>query len=765
MKIKLSIFTVVVAMSSAASFGGPLGERALPGGDRVAGMTNGTPQQFSILHSPFSIRTSEARARELVSRMTLEEKAGELMVYDYNYFGRDRRKIYERHVDRNEIGALMRVRSARVARELQEYKLAHSRLGIPLVIHEDITRGWSTTLPLQLAMACSWDEAAIEKAEAAAAREAAAIGIQMTYSPQVEVSNDPRWGRIGATLGEDPYLSGRIAAARVRGDQGRTLDELQDGEHVIACVKHFIGYSSLQGGRDYRHMDFSRRELLETHLPPHKAAIDAGALAVMNAYTAFEGLPCNFSKYLLTDLLRGELGFKGQLITDWTTLQFSVDEGAATDLDDAAKRGLEAGVDMDMIADAFLRLPKLVREGKVDEKALDAAVVRSLALKYLMGLFDNPYKYCDEAKEKAELFSERNQRDVLELTRECLVLLKNDGGILPLKTSEPVGLTGTFADDAVALRGGLFKDNPNEVQADGGAYYFHKGDPKTVKDAMSGRWGDNLRYQPITLANVARGENGLPDADVVVLVLGEPPDFTGERKGRATLELPEGELENLRILKRAGKKIVSVVLAGRPFIMNEIVWLSDAVVMAWYPGAMGGDAIAEVLSGKANPSGKLAQAIPMHVGQIPLSYREKRTFIPCSYSDIPSTPLFPFGYGLSYTKFEYAKPELGKHEASVGEDVEVSVKVRNSGSVSGREIIQLYVRDEAASVLPRERELKEFASVVLAPGEEREVRFTLHPDAFAIYDANLNRVVEPGDFTIFVGGDSTTVNGVRLCLK
>ena len=366
---------------------------------------------------------AESRARELCAKMTLEEKAGELMVYG---LGHDRWGAYTNLVNRSEIGAVMRVLSPSETRSLQEYKLAHSRLKIPLMIHEDVTHGWVTTLPLQIAMACSWDDSAVEKAESVAAREAAAFGINMTYSPQVEVSDDPRWGRIGATLGEDPYLSGRMAAARVRGDQGRSDADLADGEHVIACVKHFIGYSSLQGGKDYRHQDFSRRELLETHLPPHKAAIDAGALAVMNAYTAFDGVPCNFSKYLLTDLLRKELGFKGQLITDWTTLQFSIDEGAATDLEDAAKRGLEAGVDMDMISGAFLKLPKLVREGKVSEKAMDEAVIRSLAIKFRMGLFDDPFRYCDEAKMKKALFTERNKRDVLELTRESIVLLKNE---------------------------------------------------------------------------------------------------------------------------------------------------------------------------------------------------------------------------------------------------------------------------------------------------------------------------------------------------
>ena len=700
---------------------------------------------------------AESRARELCAKMTLEEKAGELMVYDYRCLGDDSWGAYTNLVNRGEIGAMMRVLSASETRKLQEYKLAHSRLRIPLIIHEDITHGWVTTLPLQLAMACSWDDAAVAKAEAVAAREAAALGINLTYSPQVEISNDPRWGRIGATLGEDPYLSGRMAAARVRGDQGFTDEALTDGEHVIACVKHFIGYSSLQGGKDYRHQDFSRRELFETHLPPHKAAIDAGALAVMSAYTAFDGVPCNFSRYLLTDILRSQLVFKGQLITDWTTLQFSVDEGAAADLEDAAKRGLEAGVDMDMISRAFLLLPKLVREGKVDEKTLDEAVVRSLAMKFRIGLFDDPFRYCDVVREKRELFSERNKKDVLELTRESIVLLKNDGGLLPLSTNRVVGLTGTWADDEDVMRGGMGKDlfNGGDDAALGADYSVD-----TLKTAMSRRWGDRLDARPIDMRLVARGEATLPGNDIVVLALGEPVSYTGERRGRARITLPERELENLRILKRGGKKIVSVVFAGRPVIMDEIVWLSDAVVMAWYPGAMGGEALAEILSGEVNPSGKLAQSIPLDVGQIPLTYREKRTFIECSYADIPSKPLFPFGFGMSYTTFSYGKPVAKEDKNGAWR---VSVDVANTGKFAGREIVQLYLRDEVASVLPRERELKEFASVFLSPGETKTVEFTLYGDAFALYNADLERVIEPGDFTIFVGGDSTTVNSVRIC--
>ena len=727
----------------------------------VSAMAEGrtTPDEFDYS----LLDRAEARAREICSKMTLEEKAGELMVYDYKCFGKDCWGAYTNMVCRNEIGAMMRVMSAKDTRLMQEFKMKHSRLGIPLIIHEDITHGWVTTLPIEIAIACTWDDAAIEKAEAVSAREAAAIGIQLTYAPQCDVSDDPRWGRIGGTHGEDPYLSARVGAARVRGFQGRTLKELTDGEHIIACPKHFVGYSSLQGGKDYRHKDFSRRELLETHLPPFKAAVDSGALSMMNAYTACEGVPCNFNRNLLKDILRDQWGFRGQLITDWTTLTFSIDEGAATDIDDAAKRGLEAGVDMDMISRAFLALPKLVRGGKVNEADVDVAVIRSLALKFLMGLFDDPYRFCDVKKERAALMTERNKADVLALTRESLVLLKNNG-VLPLDTSKRVGLTGTWTDNMEILRGDLDRDMMNGVGTDIDLGTYTKID--TVKTAMEKCWGANLDYVPINMFEVACGGlGGMPRADIVVLAIGEPTDYTGERRGRARMELPAKELENLYALKRAGKKIVSVVFAGRPFIMNEIVWLSDAVILAWYPGAMGGQAIAEVLCGAVNPSGKLCQYVPYDAGQIPISYREKRTFINCSYADIPSKPLFPFGFGLSYTTFEYGKPTTDKAEYKIGEKVRVSVTVKNAGKVAGREVVQLYVRDEVASILPRERELKEFTSVWLEPGEEKAVEFILDDNAFTLYDKDLKRVVEPGAFTIYVGPDSTTMNATRISLK
>ena len=703
-----------------------------------------------------------AKARKLCAKMTLEEKAGELMVYDYNDMGEGRWEKYEQMVRNNAIGAMMRVKDPALTRRMQEYKMAHSRLGIPLIIHEDVTHGFSTSLPLQVGIACSWDDEAIERAEAVSARESAVSGVNMTYSPQCDVSCDPRWGRLQGTNGEDPYLSGRVTAARVRGCQGRTLDELADGRHVIACIKHFVGYSSLQAGKDYRHVDFSRRELFETHLPPFQAGVDAGAMGVMNAYTPFDGVPLNFNKYLLTDLLRGQMGFRGQLVTDWTTLQFSVDEGAAKDLDDAAVRGLQAGVDMDMISGAFLRLPDLVRQKKVSEKLLDAAVIRSLALKYLMGLFDDPYRYCDEEAARAELFSPRNQAEVLNLTRKSIVLLKNEGGLLPLDPSKKVLLTGDWADDAIQLGGGSNKDvfySRDDEQPEEGSKVV------TIKGAMQKRWGDRLDCRKLDPIAMARAEATVGDADVAILTIGEPGSYTGERRARARLTIPEDQMEQLRTLKRSGKKIVSLIFAGRPFIMNEIVWLSDAVLMVWYPGSMGGEAIAEILSGEVNPSGKLSQAIPFDVGQIPLSYREKRTFIPASYADMPATPLFPFGFGLSYTTFRYSAPVVEQPRYKVGEPVVVSVDVTNTGSRAGREVVQLYLRDEVASVLTRERELREFTSVTLAPGQTQTVRFTLQPDAFALYDADLKKVVEPGDFTIYVGPDCTTRNAVRVTLE
>ena len=682
-----------------------------------------------------------ARARELCAKMTLEEKAGELMAYDYENFGSNRWEIYRSFVESNKVGVMMRVRGVADTRKIQRYKVEHSRLRIPTIFGDDVTRGYRTILPIELGRACSWDEALLERGEAMAARETAAAGLQLTYSPMVDLSEDPRWGRIGETCGEDPYLVSRLCAARVRGYQGRKPEELADGRHVLSCDKHFLGYASLMGGRDYRHRDFSRRELLETYLPPHRACIEAGAWAVMNAYTTFEGVPCNFNAYLLKTLLRDELGFRGQLMTDWATLRYSVREGASPDLATSAIRGLAAGVDMDMVGNSYLLLPGLVREGKVREADVDVAVVRSLALKFLMGLFDDPYRYCDEERERRELLSEENRRIALETVRESVVLLENDG-ILPLDVRSPVALAGTWADDG--------ENQLSSWLCDGRAE-----DSVTLKAGMDKRWGERLEFNT----------NGIPAAETVVLALGECRTLSGERKGRAAVQLPDGEQEDLRRLKKAGKKVVSVVFAGRPVDLREVRELSAAVVYAWFPGTMGGEGLAEILSGETNPSAKLAITFPRHVGQVPITYREKRTFIACGYSDMDVTPLYPFGFGRSYTSFAYSKPKAEKAECRIGEPVRASVEVTNTGATAGREIVQLYVRDEVASVLPRERELKGFESVTLAPGETKRVTFELDDSAFALYDADLKRVVEPGEFKIFIGGDSTTSNAVSVVLR
>ena len=705
------------------------------------------------------------RAKKLCEQMTIEEKAGELLVYDYIALGADGWGAYTNLVNKGQIGAMMRVMRPALTRRMQEYKMAHSRLKIPLIIHEDVCYGFGTRLPLSFGMGCSWDDDAVERAEAVAAKEAASCGINLTYSPQADVGGDPRWGRVAGTPSEDPYLAARITAARVRGYQGRTLEDLKDGNHIVSCVKHFVGYSSLQAGKDYRHLDFSRRELLETHLLPFKAAIDAGALGMMNAYTAFEGVPVNFSRYLMTDLLRGELGFRGQLVTDWTTFQFSIDEGAAEDLADAAERGIKAGVDMDMISGAYLKLPQLVRDGKISEEVVDIAVVRSLALKYLMGLFDDPYRFCDEAKARRTIGSVENRRIVQELAEKSIVLLKNDNAILPLRSGEEYVLTGTWAmnSDTFGRIGAM--DLFNDDLARGMKEAMSVGHVPSLAEALTNRSDVRVTYAQLDPLQLARDFERFPTAGTVILTLGDPPGSCGERRGRAKFQLAESELERLRMLKREGKRIITIVFAGRPLILNEVVWLSDAVIFAGFPGVTGAEALARILTGEVNPSGKLSHYFPFDAAQVPISYREKRTFIKCSYSDMTDKPLFPFGFGLGYSRFEYSRPMAEKTEFAVGEPVRVSVRVRNAGSRAGREVVQLYVRDEKASVLPRERELKEYASVWLEAGEEKTVSFVLTDDAFALYDKDLKRVVEPGAFTVFVGPDSTTANAVSVFLR
>lgn len=709
----------------------------------------------------------EERVADLLSRMTLEEKVSEMILKPYyppSQYGvgghgekENAQKVVIhpdtlKQVQEGKVGAFLKANGVATNRVLQEQQMKHSRLGIPLMFHEDVVHGYRTILPVPIASACSWNDDAIEKAEAVAAREASASGLQLTYAPMVDVTSDPRWGRIMETSGEDPYLGARIAAARVRGFQGDSEKDLSRNDTIMGCVKHYAGYPSLEGGLDYYYKDFSWRDLQETYLPPFQGAIRAGVGSVMCSYTAYNGEPATFNRFLNIDVLRNQLGFKGLLVTDWNTLNHAKSMGASASNKESAERGIKGGIDMDMTSGQYMNLIQLVKEGKVPMKLIDQAVAHCLKAKFQTGLFDDPYRYFDEKKEKEILLSNRNKADALAITQESIILLQNKDNVLPLSPDHRVALTGWLADNG--------KNQLGSWDASG------KGEESiTVFKGMKEIWKDNLvsDSQAFT-TNIPKSLDLIKDVDTVVVCLGENRSWSGEASNRATLELSDDQIEHLKAIKKAGKKIISIVFAGRPVIMDEIAQNSDAVLYAWFPGTMGGTAIAQLVSGEVNPSAKTCQTFPRHAGQIPVSYRWHRPFHYTGYSDMPRTPFYPFGFGMSYTTFNYSAPKTNKEEYAIGEPVQVTVKVANTGKRAGREIVQCYIRDEIASVVPRERELREYTSVDLQPGEEKEVTLTLPPSAFEIITVDQKRVIEPGSVQIFVGPDSTTQNKTSIRL-
>ena len=696
----------------------------------------------------------DERVKDLLSRMTLEEKVQEtILLTCYKDMPGALKAIAEHRV-----GAFLKTQSVRETRMLQEAALKASRLKIPLMFHEDVIHGFRTMSPVPLASACSWDVDAVEKAERVAAREASAAGLDLGYSPMLDITTDPRWGRVVETNGEDPYLSGRMAAARVKGLQGgEGVENCAKPDSIMACPKHFLGYASNEGGLDYYARDFSWRDLQETYVVPYRHAIAAGAGAVMCSYLSFDMNYITFNRRVLTGLLRKELKFDGLLMTDWTTMLNAINMGVSGSANESAARAIRAGMDMDMGSSVYLRLVDLVKAGRVSEKLVDVAAGRCLAAKFRAGLFDNPFLRCDEKREKEEILSERNKAETLDLCEKSMILLENNG-VLPLDSAKKTALVGWYAD------------GPGVKWEMVGSWFLcaNSNDTVSVAEGMKKLWGERLVTDASVLNYDAKAAAKLiaeSGAETVVACFGELAGMSGEGTARATLELPAEQIAWLKALKATGKKVVSVVFAGRPVIMEEVRANSDAVLYAWFPGTMGGDAVARILSGRVNPSAKTVQTFFRHAGQTLMSYRRRRPMNYTTYNDIGREVRYPFGYGLSYTTFDYSAPRVRGLEFTSADSVEVSVRVENTGKVRGREAVQVYVRDEVASVQPRERELKEFKVVELDPGEKRWVKFTLPPSAFQTFTADHRWVVEPGLFKIFVGGDSTTTNGTTIAFR
>lgn len=695
----------------------------------------------------------EVRVHDLLRRMTLEEKIAELNLVPY-YASSD--SAVRAQIRQGKIGALLKANGAALNRSLQEEAVGNSRLGIPLIFHEDVIHGYRTLSPIPLAESCSWDTVMVRRSAEAAAREATASGIQLTYAPMVDVSNDPRWGRIMETSGEDAFLGAAMAAARVRGFQG---DNLSDGHTLAACVKHFIGYAALLGGRDYQNTDFSYRDLKERYLPPFQAAVDAGVSSVMCSYTSYDGEPVTMNRRINTDLLREEMQFKGLYMSDWTTLGHAVTEGASRDGRESSRRAMESGLDMDMSSGQYARwLRELVLAGEVDSSLIDRAAARALTLKFTTGLFDDPYKYFDVRKEKKITGSREIRQTVLDMALESMVLLKNDSSVLPLSGTEKIALAGPFTDMKADLMGS----------------WTMKGQAGEVVSVWEGFCGKMPRGQLIhagctwdgvTPEYIAGLEEQVREADVVLACIGEYAFHIGEAVTTGRLQIPEEQIQMLRALKATGKPVIAVLFNGRPLVLDQVLASCDALLEVWYPGTLGGTAVASLLLGETSPSGKLTQTFPRHAGQVPVAYNFRRSFARIEHADLEKGPQFPFGFGLSYTTFAYGRPETDRTEYAQGDTVCVKVRVRNTGRMAAREVVQLYVRDEVATVIPREKELKGFVSVFLQPGESREVLFRLPWESFRIWNNRMEHVLEPGVFTLQTGGDSEKVQSVQISFR
>ena len=690
------------------------------------------------------------RVKDLLSRMTLEEKIAELNLIPY-YTKDD--SICRSLIRAGKVGAFLKANGAELNRSLQEEALKHSRLGIPLIFHEDVIHGYRTITPIPLAESCSWNPELVEQSAAMAAREAAAAGIQLTYAPMVDISYDPRWGRIMETSGEDAYLCGELAAARVRGFQG---NDLTSPHTIAACVKHFAGYGAVMAGRDYQETDVSLRKLQEIYLPPFQAAINAGAASVMCAYTSYDGEPLTMNYFMNEEMLRKQMQFKGLLMTDWTTFQHAVTEGAADNGQEAAERGIKSGIDMDMSAKQFIEfLPELVRTQKVPEQLINRAAARALELKFRLGLFDNPFAYFNTEREKQTLYSKESQEDAYQMACQSMVLLKNEDRTLPLSDSKRIALVGPFANTRYHLLGSwnMKGDSKEVITVEEGFKALRTDIPIDVRAC------DFSGITPAYLSDVcALAQKN----EIIIACLGEPSNLSGEAVSTAKIELPDQQMRLLKALKTTGKKIIVVLFNGRPLVLDEVLKNCDALLEAWYPGTMGGKAVAALLTGIENPSGKLSQTFPRHAGQIPIVYNARRTFYTVHHADIPQGALFPFGFGLSYTQYKYSSPVTDKTEYRRGDSVTVRIKIKNTGSVAGREIVQLYIRDEVATVIPREKELKRFASIHLQPGEEKEIRFTIPSADFSIYNNKMEKVLEPGSFTIGIGPNSSELNQTKV---
>ncbi|GAB4486939.1 MAG: beta-glucosidase BglX [Saprospiraceae bacterium] len=706
---------------------------------------------------------NEQRVNDLLAAMTLDEKIGQLTLYttDWGSTGPTIREGYKNDIRSGACGNLFNSHTVGFVRELQKVAVEETRLKIPLLFGFDVIHGYKTIFPIPLGEAASWDLAAIEKSARVSSTEAAAAGLNWTFAPMVDISREPRWGRVMEGAGEDPYLGSRIAEARVRGIQGKKIG---DTDALLACVKHFAGYGAPIAGRDYNTVDMSERYFREFYLPPYEAAVKAGAATVMTSFNDYDGVPATGNKHLLTDILRKEWGFRGFVVTDYTSINEMVNHGVVANEKEAGELALNAGVDMDLQGGVYQSyLKKSVEEGKVKIADIDEAVRRVLRLKFELGLFENPYKFCDEARQNATLLSPEHRAAARDVARKSIVLLKNQNNVLPLNKNQKIALIGPLADNKSELIG-----NWNGAG--------NANDCVSLQEGIA-----NLRLANLTFARGCEVEGSdksgfaeaikiAQNADVVVVAVGEKAMMSGEAASRADISLPGVQQELVLELVRTGKPVIVVLMNGRPLAIPKIAENAAAILETWWLGTEAGNAIADVLFGEYNPSGKLPMTFPRSIGQVPIFYNEKSTgrpFDPNSkwtskYIDEENSPLYPFGFGLSYTTFGYGEPKPDKAIFKKGENLQITVNVTNTGSRAGEEVVQLYVRDLVASTTRPVKELKGFQKIMLKPGESRTVTFTLTEQDLSFYRRDMTFGTEPGEFDVMVGGNSVDLKKIRV---
>lgn len=738
--------------------------------------------QKKITKQESKIKSKSEFVSELLSKMTLEEKIGQLNLPTSGDIttGQANSSNVAKSIEEGKVGGLFNIKSVQKIKEVQKIAVEKSRLKIPLLFGMDVIHGYETTFPIPLGMSCTWDMKLIERSAQISAQEATADGINWTFSPMVDISRDPRWGRVSEGSGEDPFLGSQIAKAMVNGYQ---QNDLSKNNTLLSCVKHFALYGASEAGRDYNTVDMSRIRMYNDYFPPYKAAVDAGVGSVMASFNEIDGIPATGNKWLMTDVLRKQWGFKGFVVTDYTGLSEMIPHGMG-DLQTVSALAMNAGIHMDMVSEGFLTtLNQSLKDNAITLEQIDNAVRLILNAKYDLGLFENPYKYCDENRAKTEIFTKNNREEARKTAAQSLVLLKNNNQILPLQKQGTIAVIGPLADakenmagtwsvatkmeNSISLLAGI-----KEVVGRSTQVLYAKGSNLDADAAFEERatmFGKTLHRDNRTKEELITEALKIANqSDVIVSALGESAEMSGESSSRTNLEIPAIQKELLQALLKTGKPVVLVLFTGRPLVLNQENETVPAIINAWFAGSEAGYAIADVLFGNENPSGKLTMTFPRNVGQVPLYYAHKNTGRPLmnnegkfekfrsNYLDERNEALFPFGFGLSYTNLEYSNWTISSDKMNFNETITVSVDVTNKGNFDGKEVVQLYIKDVVGSVTRPVKELKGFQKIEIKKGEKKTVQFGISVEDLKFYDSNLEFVAEPGDFQVFLGTDSST---------